>query len=291
MKLAAIKRPLRPLKPALCVAQRRLYLSGVLSLRRLPLPHFLGLGAGQSGSTWLHDNLAHHPEVCLPRQKETHYFSRHFNGWTLRAYASLYADGADKVRGEITPGYNVLRLDRIRFIHRILPDLKLILIVRNPIERAWSAARRVISRVAASLGTTFDEIDDSEFYEYFQKEWAYRPERNMAGDFEPGLLQGRYCRAMDNWLTFYPRDRLLVCLFDDIKERPRELMSRVCQHIGVSSDVDWDSFPLSRVINKNPEHPIPERFRTYLEGVYAGEIEELRRRLGDRVDAWAPGVK
>ena len=57
--------------------------------------------------------------------------------------------------------YSVLRRERIEFIHRILPDLRLILTVRHPVERSWSAARRVLGK----LGLSLDEMgDDLRFY-------------------------------------------------------------------------------------------------------------------------------
>lgn len=276
----------RVLKRTIYSIERQLYLSGLLSLRRLTLPNFLVLGSGQSGSSWLQDNLCCHPEVFLPSKKETHYFSREFHKWPLGYYASLFAKGEDKIRGEITPIYTLLKPDRIRFIQKIMPEVRLIIIIRNPIERAWSAGRRVISKVAPSLGTTFDEIDDAEFYEFFRKEWTYRPERGMAGYFESGLLQGEYSRAIDKWLTFFPQQQLLVCFFEELRTDPKSFLIRICNHIGASTDIDWRALPLSKVVNKNPGCAMPDRFRVFLEDLYRPEIEELQKRFAEQTIGW-----
>lgn len=281
-----IQKTKNALKPPVYALERHLFLSGIRDIGKLTLPHFLVLGSGQSGSSWLQDNLSAHPDCFLPDKKETHYFSREFEVWPLQYYASLFSEGADKIRGEITPVYTLLKRDRISFIKTIMPDAKLIIVVRYPVDRAWSAGRRVITKVAASLGTTFEKVDDSEFYEFFRKEWLYRPERKMAGHFELGQLQAEYTKAIDKWLEFYDKDQLLVCFFDELKSNPRSFLTAVCEHIGASTDIDWDSLPMSRVVNRNPSHPMPEKFRSFLTDLYRDEIAELKKRFPQQTKQW-----
>jgi hypothetical protein len=87
-------------------------------------------------------------------------------------------------------------------------------------------------------------------------------------------------------LRFYPAEQLFVGFFEELKDDPKALMKKVCRHIGVSTDVDWDAMPLGMIVNKNPEHDIPERFRTYLQELYRSEIERLYSRFGEPVKAW-----
>ena len=103
------------------------------------LPDFLGIGAQKAGTTWLHENLRCHPELYLPDAKELHYFDWDFHQ-SLRSYAEHFRDGADRVKGEITPGYSILSSIRIALIKDLMPDLRLLFLVRNPISRAWSQA-------------------------------------------------------------------------------------------------------------------------------------------------------
>ena len=189
------------------------------------------------------------------------------------------------MRGEITPGYNVLRLDRIRYIHSILPDARLILIIRNPVERAWSAARRHGSALAKSQGKNFDDLDDGVFFDRFQKGWHAR-RRERVFHFEPGILQSHYTLQIERWLQFYPGEQLFVGFFDELKRHPRKLLEKVFRHIGVGTDIDWESMPLGDIVNKNPTYPIPERFRRHLEALYSPEIERLYERFGEPVQAW-----
>ncbi len=281
--IAKIKRPLKPLKGPLYGIERSIYYT---TKKQLKLPDFLGIGSGQAGSTWMYKNMNYHPDIFLPSTKEIHYFSRRFNDWSLRHYSSLFREAGERICGEFTPAYNMLLPKRIKYIRKIMPDVRLLLIIRNPVDRAWSAARRVMSRIAKQEGIFFEDIDDDEFFEYFEKEWAYRPERNQGGDFIPGMLQGNYCKAIDNWTSYFPREQLLVCFFDEIKRDPQRLLCRVFKHIGVSTDIDWQSMPISKVINKNPDHNIPERFIKYLRNKYNNEIRELSKRYPNEVKEW-----
>ncbi len=161
-----------------------------------------------------------------------------------------------------------------------MPDVRLIMTIRNPVDRAWSGARRILSKVADQAGTTIEELPDREFYEFFRKEWAYRPERHPPGVYQRGMLQGQYSVAIERWLRYFREDQLLLLTFDDIKQNPYGTMEKFCEHIGVSTDLDWDSMPLRKVVNKNPTMSIPPRFRHYLEDLYADELIRLKERYG-----------
>lgn len=273
----------RTIKRAVFAADRALYSTGVRSPDRLHLPDFLGLGPGQSGSTWLFEQLSEHPDVFFPA-KELNYFDRHLHDRSLRSYAVRFEPGRGKVTGEITPGYSVLREDRIAFVRRVMPDVRLILTVRDPVERSWSAARRVFRK----LGTTPEDLGERELFEYLRTEWAYEPEGGpkVTGDYEPGLLEGHYTRIIDNWRRHFPAGQLLVVFFGQLVEDPEGFLGAVCRHLGVRTDVGWDPEALRRPVNPNPRLPLPDRLRAFLEEMYAEEIAELRERFGEPARRW-----
>jgi hypothetical protein len=171
-------------------------------------------------------------------------------------------------------------------MHRLMPDLRLIMTIRNPVDRAWSGARRVMAQLAEADGIPVEEFSDDEYFAYFDQEWAYRPVRNPHGEYVQGMLQGHYCRAIDHYKKYFSDDQLLICFFDDIKREPQLLLERIFQHIGVRTDVDWSSFLLGKVINQNPRRDIPERFLRYLENLYEPEIAELQRRFPEKTAHW-----
>jgi len=259
------------------IIEKGLYENRILSIQDLCLPDFLVIGSPQSGTTWLHRNLICHPQLFLPAKKEIHYFDRHFE-MRLKNYAEFFAPGKGRVTGEITPDYGILIQERIRFIHSIIPNVRLILMIRNPIERAWSAARRVFSKQNNKF---WEEIDEKEIYEFFLNQTD-----NYEGDYEPGLNYGEYSRIIDNWLKEFPSDQLLVGFFDDISHQPESLLTQIFEFLRVPSKVNLEDYPLYSVFNKNPKIELPIKFKEYLEQLFNDEVELLFERYGDKVSGW-----
>jgi hypothetical protein len=135
-------------------------------------PNLLYLGPQRTGSTWLHANLSRHPEVHLHRDKETFYFSTLGHPQTpryrfefLEDYLASFDEGPfelllknyhalrrcgcfyrPKVRGDFTASYGVLGEEVIAQIVRFRPDIRGIILVRDPVERAWSHAKKDLVR-------------------------------------------------------------------------------------------------------------------------------------------------
>jgi hypothetical protein len=245
-----------------------LYSRGALSVKDLELPDFLGIGAQKAGTTWLYENLRCHPDVFLPDKKELHYFDRRFHR-SLRSYARYFEAGAGKVKGEITPSYAALAPSRIRYIRAIMPETKLIFMIRNPIDRAWSQA---LMNLVVRKKRAFEDVSDEAFLEHFRHERS--------------IVRGDYNRILEQWSRVFPKEQMLVGLFKDIRERPTELLAQVFDHIGVTRDVDWAAFPCTQVVHRGVGVPLPDKFRAELERIYGPEIEQLVERFGPRIAHW-----
>lgn len=259
---------------------RRLYARGVLAVNHLTLPHFLGVGTPKAGTTWLHHNLVVHPGLYLPPEKEVHYFC-HRRHRSLRYYASRFAEAGDRVRGEITPAYATLSVRRIEEIRDLMPGVRLLMLVRNPIDRAWSHA---VMHLCRATGRAVDEVDPAEFMAYFTSSQS-----RAAGDIG---------RVLDRWLQVFPEEQMWVGFYDDISRRPRELLREVFDHLGVAGDVDWDRFPYQHVIDRgvagSGDHvrgdttpKPPERYSSLLRDLYQTQLEALHRRFGERTAHWS----
>jgi hypothetical protein len=249
---------------------------GLRRIEPASLPRFLGIGAPQSGTTWLHENLRCHAELWLPRRKEIHFFDRNFHrgpSW----YAAHFRDSGDRLAGEITPSYGALSHRRIRDVRELLPEVRLIYVLRNPVERAWSRARRRFART----GGDPRRAPDLAFLQALEAEQSIEP-----GDYEPGVMKGDHARILDHWLAEFPAERLLVVRFEDVSARPRALLAAVFRHLGVSADVDWSALPWQRVVNRNPPAPMPSDCRAFLEERYRSGVEALQQRLGIELASW-----
>lgn len=248
--------------------EKTLIRAGLRSTRGLTLPRFLGIGAQKAGTSWLHANLRHHPGLFLPETKELHYFDWHYHQ-PLRTYAAHFADGGERVCGEITPGYSTLSDARVAFVRRVLPEARLILLLRNPIDRAWSHA---VMNLVTLPGRRLEEVTFDEFRAHFRD-----PRSGLRGD---------YLRTIDTWTRHYPPDRLLIAGFEDIAERPKALLERVFTHLGVSCEIAWDRLPLTEVVFRGAAAPLPDELRETLTDMYRLEIERLIDRLGPIAEGW-----
>lgn len=173
---------------------------------------FIGIGAQKCASSWLYDILADHPEAALSDKKELDFFSyRYEQGY--RWYESQFFDkpGARAV-GEISPSYfNEASVpDRARLYSS---DLRILLSLRDPVERALSQHRHQI-RIGMIPGPD------------------YRFESALA-DNPSYIDQGRYATHLSRWLSCFPQDQVLVVLMEDIRKDPEATARKVYAFLGI----------------------------------------------------------
>jgi hypothetical protein len=245
---------------------------GPLSLtpqQRERVPTFVGIGAQKAGTTWLHRNLSLHPQICFPRLKEAHFLDldEHFQRG-LTWYLGLFAGCTTPLRGEITPDYIMVDRSRVEWLHALNPDLRLILLLRNPVDRAWSAMRYYLSNRGADPA--------SEPLEHL---------RRLASS-SLVVRRTQYGRALDLWESVFSPEQLLVGFFEEIAHDPEALLRRVLQHIGADADVDLSRYPLGKRFNPGQEADLPDELRSFLHDLYADEIRTMAERFGPPASDW-----
>ena len=261
---------IRRLRAAGARAAKWLYRTGIRDPHQLTLPDFLGIGAPRSGTTWLGRNLREHPEIFFPERKELHYFDIQY-GRPLRWYAHYFEAAGGYVKGEITPAYLYISPSRIRFIRQVVPDLKTVVLLRNPIERAWSDALRMkVKRPRVR----YEDVSRDEMIELLIS--------------EKFMARNDYLSALRNWRTVLPPESMFIGFYEDVSARPQQLLSAIFEHLGVSTDVAWNEFPYARRFNKNKPAEMPPEIRTLLTDQYRDQIVGLQELFGDRVVHWHP---
>lgn len=254
-------------------------------------PDFLILGPQRTGTTWLHAQLRFHPDVFLAEPKELFFFSSLKNpasprfrsrrlDWylgffqdplwrrlvknaiTLRRYRELYRP---KVRGEATASYAALDRDVIEEIVALNPRIKAILMVRNPVDRAWSHAKKDLLR---KTGRKLEEVPDAELRRFLTDDYQRRC--------------ARFVEQCDNWSAALAEGHLLVRFFDEIATRPEALLLDVMAFLGVRAEPRFVSPAVRRAVNPTAAAPIPEHYRQLLRDLFAPEIESLNQRFGLR---------
>ena len=179
-------------------------------------PDFIIIGATKSATTWLQQCLQLHPKVFMPGP-ELHYFSRCYDkghGWYR---AQFDGAGPDRLIGEKSNSYLDEPPAEIR-LQAFAPDARLIVQLRNPIERAYSDYCMLLRR-----GEVDRDID-----RYL----------GAGSPLKTRLLDsGLYHRHLTRYLDLFPREQLLVTLYDDMRARPAALLGEVGRHIGLDTPV------------------------------------------------------
>lgn len=193
---------------------------------------------------------------------------RHFFGsYDDRWYCSLFEAGAGKVRGEITPSYSILDGNDVRAIHSVLPELRLIFMMRNPIDRAWSHVR-----FDWTTGR-FAGIDSMERIKAF----IDSPNQSLRGD---------YLRTLDTWKAYFPPEQFFVGFYDDVMGNPAELLADLHRFLGVSPRAYETGDRVNEKIFSSREKRIPEELLRYLAEKYRPAIEQLSERFGGHASSW-----
>lgn len=246
------------------LAEKTLYRYGLLSTKHLSLPDFLGVGMVKAGTTWLHGNLRLHPELYLPIKKPIWYFDKYFHK-TVHEYSRIFAQGKNKVKGEITADYSILPEKRIRFIKALIPDVKIIFLLRDPIERAWSEAK--MECITLPKKNSSDVTDDTLCF-YLQSALCKK--------------RSAYAIILQEWLRVFPREQIYMGIMDDIVKDPKQLLSDIFSFLGVSVPETWEAFPYDKFFFEGTKRVMPERFaaeaQKLLSATDINYIEHLLKR-------------
>ncbi len=186
------------------------------------LPTYLVIGAMRSGTTSLARYLGGHPEVFMAEKKELHFFDTEFERGVDWYRAQLTPIGGEHVVGEATPHYLYDEASAPR-ITSVVPNAKLMAILRDPVERAYSHYWQKVSYGRESRS--------------FAEAVAAEPARISAGESERRLFsyvdRGRYLTQIERYSKCCGRDQLHVLLFEDLRDRPVETFASICRFLGV----------------------------------------------------------
>jgi hypothetical protein len=190
-------------------------------------PHYLILGAQKAGTMAAVVNLNKHPEVfCL---KEPHFFDLGWHSKSVQSYRNLFSSSASKnkkIRGEKTPELIFVDACAPR-IKQVCPSAKFVLIIRDPIKRAFSAWNMNRNR----------DIEQSPFDSCVNRNLANLREYRSHGTAEYQYVQrGFYLEQIKRWLEVFPdRDQLLIVVAERMRgETGAAEYNRIFKHIGAS---------------------------------------------------------
>lgn len=241
------------------------------------LPDFLVISPPKTGSTWLARNLSCHPGVFVPECKEVDYFSSYWRWLGLDWYLNHFRDAADLVKGEASPSYSILPVRTIRLVRSLMPDLKLIFLMRDPVGRAWSHARhnyRYHETNFANCTADLDAVPDTMWRENFVQGWA--------------LASGDYLGQLRRWMSVFPREQIYVGFYESIACDPESLLRDILAFLGVEALPDLSSLPLSEKILGGLDKKLPPNLLPFLRGLLGDRTAELAAFLREEFNLTLP---
>ncbi|MDQ6660254.1 MAG: sulfotransferase domain-containing protein [Chloroflexota bacterium] len=249
---------------------------GATSSLRL-LPDFLVIGTQRGGTTSLYHYLKAHPDIELATTVDTHFFDKKYSkglGWyrghfptTLEKYAAERLRKRPFVTGEACSSYLFYPHTPAR-VAKVLPQVKIIVFLRNPVDRAYS--QYFHARELGHEKLSFEEsIQDELERTAREREKILRNENYYSNDYmqRSYLSRGIYLDQLQNWMKFFPREQFLLLKTEDYYSDPASTFKKVLTFLNVP-----EAEPQVR----------KKDFKEYKHNTYYTQMDSaLRERLGE----------
>jgi hypothetical protein len=263
-------------------------------------PDFLCVGAQKGGTSWLYRQLEPHPDFWMPPVKELHYLNslnrtkrfhpprcrderdtafleriRSLSSLSyidLENYGRLFEHKGSLLSGDISPAYSTLSDEIIQRVVNSFPNLKVIFLARDPVERAWS---QLYMGIRLGMISPFDETDADEVI------------RNL---LNPGvLLRSHPSKIVARWKRYVRPELFRIYFFDDLEKNPAELRRSILRFLG--ADPNKHSGRLKTNDNQDAGRKKPrltEKVRCRLAQFFEEELKACAAELGGPAKQW-PG--
>lgn len=201
------------------------------------LPTFLIIGVQKSGTTSIYNYLKAHPQIFMSPVKETNFFEREWGKEppevlarrkvpvnTLADYSQLFTGATDEIAlGEASPNYMLHHHKSADLIQAVVPQAKLIAVLRNPVERAYSDQ---LMHIRDAVGTQHQSLAD---------------QVKTRGESSYVLLKGKYADSIQHFIDVFGADQVKVFLYDDLRKDAIAFMQQMYEFIGVDASFTPDT--------------------------------------------------
>lgn len=237
---------------------------------------FLVIGSQKSGTSALDKYLRENPIIEMAAKKEVHFFDNEENfkdGANYEKYYQYFSDNKNSIKGESTPIY-MYWASSIRRIYEYNPKMKVIAILRNPIERAFSQWNMERDR-----GT--DTVDFAT---------AIRTEGNRCREALPFqhrcysyIDRGFYSEQIRRIWRYFPQDQTLFIKYENFKKNPQQTLNEISNFLNVPP---FNKIK-EKIVNKRPYiNKMAEKDRIYLESIFCHDIKQLELMLNWNCSNW-----
>lgn len=254
-----------------------------LEMRAVRAPDFVIIGTQRGGTTSLHAYLRAHPDIETPAKKEIHFLTDRFERgaeWYIGQFPATIPAGS--LVGEATP-YALFHPRAPQRLYEIAPNARIIVLLRNPVDRAYSHYLHERARGHESL--SFEAAIAAEPERLRELEEQLASGELPASDVHKRasyVARGRYARQLERWFTVFPQNQLLIAQSEDLYGDPAAATRRVTDFLGIQP-LSADAFS---TLNATTGPPMEFETRAKLKREFAEDNARLSRLLG-----WEPAWK
>jgi hypothetical protein len=254
-------------------------------------PDFLIIGAQKAGTTPLYYYLLKHPEVKGAVTKETHYFTRAGEGFDLFTYQSYFpfnlSNDKRYITGEASPSYLFVPYVP-QLMSQYLPDCKFIILLRNPIDRAFSHYQHSVTHQFESLSFT-DALDNEEtrlkngINEIKEKGGKIEIISTSAYLNYSYKSRGIYVDQVRNWFVHFPREQFLILKYEELFQDPLASSKILFEFLDLPV-IPIEEYPIRNVGRYDKKMELSTR--EYLKDYFKPHNKELQELLDIDVGYW-----
>lgn len=252
----------------------------IQSKKNKPLPDFIIIGTQRGGTSSLFSYLSQHSQIRMPVTKEVHFFDNNYEkgiDW-YRNHFPVIDENSGIITGEASP-YYMFHPHAAQRVYNDTPKTRLIVLLRNPINRAYSHFMKQKRHQVETL-STFRESIEAEHTRLFDetKKIFNEPEYKSINHQRLSYLsRGKYYSQLTRWLKYFPFSQFLFIKSEDFYNDTLRELFRVHEFLGINKEEPSNLSPQ----NKFEYNPIDEETRIDLNKYYAEENKKLCELLGD----------
>lgn len=250
--------------------------------RKRALPDFVVIGAQKSGTSFFYNLLTRHPQVERAATKEVHFFSRHYD-LGLSWYKSHFPfpgreGGGSPLTGEATPYYLLHPLAARRAAHTV-PQAKLIVLLRNPVDRAYSHYQHQV-RMGNETLQSFEAAVAAEDTRIQGEREKLLEDKSYSSSAYPRfsyLTRGIYVDQLAEWYKFFSADQILVLGSEEFFNDAQSTLQSVLRFLELDA---WEPEALSPSKRKYQYEQMSPATRRELEEYFRPHNQRLYNYLG-----------
>lgn len=181
------------------------------------------------------------------------------DAWYKTLWSGCFYEGARQLLGEMTPDYSVLPSSGVEHVFKIAPTSKIIILLRDPVERTWSSTRM------------------------FAKEQNHDPAVNYKEQFI--IERSRIVEMLEKWEKVFPEKNFFIAFYEDVANRPYWLLKAICKFLGIDFKKDYFQEATEKV-HVGTSSDMPEEVLEHYKKLFHDDIIYMRDRFKSYAANW-----